>query len=199
VLQHNLQQEWTYEFCPNSSPQSRPGAKQPTAAAPQLVTTAPRQARDRLCPRFSSRLIKLMAVVPTASLLLLAVSYISAQAVVAKVHYQSRQLAQETAALRAQNLNLRCQLSQALDLARIEQLAKSAGMQPADPAKESDFLPFPASQIDQAVAKSHPKSLFSQGPALIAALSHQLSPSWAVGRAEASTTEEGKRQKGQRL
>lgn len=183
MIQQPTQQMWCYQFRPSTSPEPARGAE------PTISRHLP---RSRIRPHLSPPLLTLLATGLTASLLALAMLYVSAHALAAKGEYLRQRLLRETALRRAQNLALRCQLSESTDFARISQIALAAGMRPANPATDTDFISLPLAAKEQAHAeaglsqKASPLPWFNQGPPLIAALVRQLSLSFATGRAEAS-------------
>jgi len=118
-----------------------------------------------------------------ASLLVLGLLYISANALTVKTEYQRQQLAAEVSRLEKKHQALDCELSQAVEFARIKTLAEDAGMRPADPATESDFITLPSSHTQKQTRRP---GWFNQGPSLIVALGHQFRLYNSIGRAEAS-------------
>jgi hypothetical protein len=188
VSQQSIQQAWTYQFLPSESPVTAPTPTNPEKAerrsSPAFPGARTLAHARRVLPHSSSRVLLCTAWI-TASLVALGLLYVSANALVANAEYNRQRLVQETGTLRAQNLQLRCALSQTMDVARVAALAKNAGMRPADPAEESDFVALPASQVK---TQAHQPGWFSRGPVFAAVLTKQLNASYSTGRAEASVT-----------
>jgi hypothetical protein len=121
----------------------------------------------------------------TVSLLVLGLTFVAINALAAKAEYRRQELQQKTNALREKNQTLRCELSHRTALSRVSTLATAAGMRPADPAIESDFLALPAEKIQN---RTHQAGWFSRGPLLADALNRQLRLTRLTGRAVAATT-----------
>jgi hypothetical protein len=111
-----------------------------------------------------------------------ALLYVSAHATVAEVEYQRQNLAREVETLRSRNMGLHYQLTQAADLDRVTQFARAAGMRPADPALESDFLALSSGPSETAQTCAW----FSQGSLLMAEIAKQFALPQLTDRAEAS-------------
>jgi hypothetical protein len=182
MSQQLMQQEWIYQFRPGTNTHqarsSRKGKSSPTSPWHNL--------RTRIHLHLSPATFTLAAMGLTAFLLALAILYLSANALAAKTEYQRQRLQRETTLLRERNAALRCQLGQAANLARVSQFALAAGMRPADPAAESDFLRFTPAQSR---AQAGTQTWFDSGPVLVAALARQMGSPFVSGRAEASQTE----------
>jgi hypothetical protein len=170
-----MQPNWNYQPHPGPTPQpSQIGLVDRKHRARRGARLFP---HSRLTPKQTLAFLGLTLALP-----LLALLYVSAHAVVAEVEYSRQSLAREVETLRSQNMALHYQLTQAADLNRVTRFAQAAGMRPADPASESDFLALPSSgpQIAQNCA------WFNQGSFLVAEIGKQFSLPPLADRAEAS-------------
>jgi hypothetical protein len=180
VSQLLMQQNLSYQFLPDpaqepESPALKVGLVNRKAGVRPRIRPLP---SARWLPRPALVLFGLVVSLP----ILLALLYVSAHAVTAEVDYSRQRLAQQVETLRSRNLDLRYELTQAADLNRISQFAQAAGMRPADPASESDFLSLPAASTATLPARSW----FSQGSMLVAEIAKQFSLPTLADRAEAS-------------
>ncbi|NIM07028.1 MAG: hypothetical protein GTO55_10675 [Armatimonadetes bacterium] len=182
MSQQLTQQQWVYQFRPDADyDQARTARRR--ADPPGLSR---HNLRNRSYLRLSPAVFTLAAMGLTASLLALAILYVSANAFAAKTEYQRQRLQRETALLRDENAALRCQLDQAANLDRVRQFALAANMRPADPASETDFLSFTPAQSR---TEAQGITWFNNGPMLIAALARQLGGAYPSDRAEASPSD----------
>jgi len=181
VSQPLLQQNWNYQFRPGQT--SAPA--QPPASAGLVDRKTDVRRRPGLLPhsRLSTKQT-LMVLGLAVSLPTLALLYVSAQAAVATVEYQRQNLAREVDNLRSRNMALHYQLTQAADHDRIGRFAQAAGMRPADPALESDFLALSPGPSETAQTCAW----FSQGSMLMAEIAKQFTLPPLTERAEASVS-----------
>jgi hypothetical protein len=173
-----MKQNWSYQFRPDPGP--APAEPAPKVGASKGRIGLRRRTRPRPSLLSASRQT-LIFLGLTISLSVLALLYVSAHSAAAGVEYQRQRLAKEVETLRSGNLNLRYELTQAADLSRVGRFAQQAGMRPADPALESDFLFLPAASAGAAPTSAW----FSRGSMLIAEIARQFSLPPLADRAEA--------------
>ncbi len=190
MSQQLLQQDLSYQF--------HPGAVQPEVASQPKNASSTlggmsswQQVSSRTRLHISPKLLVRTVALTAFLLALVMLAYIAASALAAEADYQRQQTQRSATQLREQNAQLRCQLSQAADLARVSNFALAAGMRPADPATESDFL-----SVTPTIAKAEAKSpvWFSKGPMIAVIIASQFNASYTSGRAEASTPQSSPKQ-----